>query len=565
MVPALNTLDTTIACLGNHDLDFGVEQFQYLASQCQFPWLCANVLDPALGDNVPLGNCKRTYMLTSSNGIKIGVIGLVEREWLDTINTLPPNLKYLSASATAAELAPKLRDEGAEIVVVVSHQREPNDKKLAEKLKPGTINIVLGGHDHYYAHSIINGTHVLRSGSDFKQLSYVEARRKHDGTKGWDFNIIRRDVVSTIPEDQETIQVVSKITNALKPKLEKPIGYTHAPLDARFTTVRLKESNLGNFVCDLMRFHYNADCTIMAAGTIRGDQIYPPGVIKVKDMMNCFPFEDPCVVIAVDGKKLLDALENSVSKYPALEGRFPQISGIEFTFDPSKPSGSRCQDIMVADQPLDLDKEYKVVTRDYMVRGKDGFTSLMLKEEGGPARSIVSEENGVLISMLLRQYFMSLKVLGKWTKWTSHMGKVWGGIHDNLHGVHPVKEPNSPVQERAGNTPASKSAPNGFGKRPLSSAPSDQQAKQLKQNTFQISDSDSEDDETDVPPVPIDPTARERELLIMRKVMRKWWRIAGLEGRPNMCAEQGEEFGVPWTRGIAPRLEGRINIINGEV
>lgn len=73
---------------------------------------------------------------------------------------------------------------GAEIIVVVSHQREPNDNKLAEKLKPGTVDIVLGGHDHYYAHSIINGTHVLRSGSDFKQLSYIEARRKPDGSKG---------------------------------------------------------------------------------------------------------------------------------------------------------------------------------------------------------------------------------------------------------------------------------------------------------------------------------------------------------------------------------------------
>ena len=108
MVPALNTLKTSVACLGNHDLDFGVEQFQNLASQCNFPWLCANVLDPALGDNVPLGNCRRTIVL-ETNGIKVGFIGLVEREWLDTINTLPPNLKYISASATAADLAPKLR------------------------------------------------------------------------------------------------------------------------------------------------------------------------------------------------------------------------------------------------------------------------------------------------------------------------------------------------------------------------------------------------------------------------------------------------------------------------
>ena len=46
-----------------------------------FPWLLANVLDPALGDGVPIADCGRTCMLTSSNGIKIGVIGLGEREW----------------------------------------------------------------------------------------------------------------------------------------------------------------------------------------------------------------------------------------------------------------------------------------------------------------------------------------------------------------------------------------------------------------------------------------------------------------------------------------------------
>lgn len=65
----------------NHDLDFGVAQFQHLSGQGNFPWLLANVLDPALGENVPIANCRQTCMLTSSNGIKVGVVGLGEREW----------------------------------------------------------------------------------------------------------------------------------------------------------------------------------------------------------------------------------------------------------------------------------------------------------------------------------------------------------------------------------------------------------------------------------------------------------------------------------------------------
>lgn len=74
----------------NHDLDFGVTQFRYLADRCSFPWLLANVLDPALGENVSLGNCQKSVILEASNGMKIGVIGLVEKEWLDTISLLNP-------------------------------------------------------------------------------------------------------------------------------------------------------------------------------------------------------------------------------------------------------------------------------------------------------------------------------------------------------------------------------------------------------------------------------------------------------------------------------------------
>lgn len=173
----------------------------------------------------------------------------MEREWLDTINSLPPNLIYKSASATAKELVPALRAQGAELIVAVTHQREPNDNKLAEKTPDGLIDIILGGHDHFYNHSLINGTHVLRSGSDFKQLSYIEARRQAGDSKKWDFRIVRRDTMSSIPEDTATLKLTEKLTTSLKAKLGKPLGYTASPLDARFTTVRLKESNMGNFIC----------------------------------------------------------------------------------------------------------------------------------------------------------------------------------------------------------------------------------------------------------------------------------------------------------------------------
>ncbi|OQO10168.1 hypothetical protein B0A48_04525 [Cryoendolithus antarcticus] len=556
MVPVLNGTRVNAACLGNHDLDFGIEQFASLAGKCDFPWLCANVLDPALGEDVPLGNCKRTVMLTASNGIKVGVIGLVEREWLETINSLPPNLEYRSASATALELVPGLREQGAQIIIALTHQRQPNDEKLARKLPQGYLDMILGGHDHTYDHAVINGMHLLRSGTDFKQLSYIEAWRRPNTAHTWDFTITRRDIVSSIPEDPAAVATVHKLTSALKAKLERPIGYTAAPLDARFSTVRAKESNYGNFVCDLMRFHYNADCTIMAAGTIRGDQVYPAGVIKVKDVMNCYPFEDPCVVVEVTGEAILHTLENGVKLYPALEGRFPQVSGITFAFDPSKPEMQRCSNITVKGEPLDLQKKYVLCTRDYMVRGKDGFTSLMLDGHGGNAKSIVSEENGMLISTMLVQYFMSLKILGRWENWGSEMGRHWGGVQDGLHDVQPVKEPTiSAGTHQNGSTTGP-----GPAEDDTSLVGNAQRAKaEAHDSPIDAEDSDDEDSSrANLPAVAISPSEHERKLMLIRKVVRRWWTAAGLKGQPKTCDQVENSTSVPWCRGIAPKLEGRI-------
>ncbi|PVI00350.1 Metallo-dependent phosphatase [Periconia macrospinosa] len=544
MVPILNNVGTDVACVGNHDLDFGIKQYRHLSSQCKFPWLLANVLDPALGDDVSLGNAEKTVMLTSSNGIKVGVIGLAEREWLDTINSLPPDIIYKSASETAKKLIPGLKEQGAEIIIAVSHQREPNDNKLAEKTGGDLIDIILGGHDHYYAHSLINGTHVLRSGTDFKQLSHVEVWRKPEG-KGWDFKITRRDIVSTIPEDQEAIQTVENLTRKLREKLDKPIGYTAAPLDARFTTVRTRESNIGNFVCDLMRYYYNAECCIMAAGTIRGDQIYPPGVLRLRDVVNCFPFEDPVVVMKVTGKQIWDALENGVSNYPALEGRFPQVSNIIFEADYSKKPHNRIVSVQIGGETLDEKREYVLATRGYMGRGKDGYTSLLIEEEGGTAKEIVNEENGVLISTILRQYFMSLKVLGKWKHWGPSMDKKFTNIQTSLQRTHTFHDA-SPTDTKA--PPL------------LRHASISKVLDQHKRDESPGSDSEADPD-TDEEDVVGGELIRFNlaELTIVRKVMKKWWRLAGLKGTPKCADELGtEELKVDWTKAVAPRVEGRI-------
>ena len=489
-------------------------------------------------------------MIKSSNGIKIGLIGLAEREWLETINALPPNLIYKSASETAKRLIPSLRAEGAEIVIALTHQREHNDLKLAKNTPEGLIDVILGGHDHFYNLECVNGrTIVLRSGTDFKQLSYIEARRKPGGQAGWDFDIIRRDITRKLPEDPDAIKVVDKLTSSLKEKLEKPVGYSAVSLDGRFTTVRMRESNLGNFVSDLMRYYYSADCAIIASGTIRGDQVYSPGVIRIKDVLNCFPFEDPVVVLKISGQAVLTALENSVSLLPAFEGRFPQVSNIQFEYDSSLAPFSRVLWVKVNRVTLNLEQNYTVATRGYMARGKDGFSSFLAKSEGGIAEEIVSEENGILLSMMLRQYFMSLKVLGKWARWSPSLHRHWGGIHQELHVDDKVKKPRSAKSGMKHGRNGSVKTSGHVGKTEV---------------TGVLVDSDTEDEkEADLDQERESEESKEhRRMHIARVYTRRWMDLAGIDRQqasPIEPQEHGSEWILPlWTHGIAPRVEGRI-------
>ena len=438
--------------------------------------------------------------------------------------------------------------------------------KLAENTPEGLIDLIACGHDHFYSHKVVKKTHILRSGTDFKQLSYIKAWRAAPGKRfAWDFEITRRDIVRSIAEDPETVKIVESLTSSLRHKLEKPVGYTAVPLDSRFTTVRTKESNLGNWVCDLMRYFYSADCTIMAAGTIRGDQIYPPGSVLLKDIMNCFPFEDPVVVLRVTGAAIWSALENSVCLYPALEGRFPQVSNISFEFDPTAPAHSRITELKIGGKSIDRSstKLYSLATRGYMARGKDGFDSLLCASEGGIAEEIVPEESGMLISTIIRQYFMSLKVFGKWRCGKS-VERHWGSVNKNLHEGNKIRGakvvPNTQKETKHNRTASVIQKPNNVGK--------------ANDVDRRLVDSDTDDDNTfprtntsnnkhdKKPQLNESQVSEEREYAKKRAiaVIRHWKHRAKIDRASDAVDGHGDEEMPHWTQAIAPRVEGRIRI-----
>lgn len=203
--------------------------------------------------------------------------------------------------------------------------------------------------------------------------------------------------------------------------------------------------------------------------------------------------------------------------------------------------------------PLDNERIYLLSTRGYMARGKDGYKSLLVQPEGGECEEVVSEENGMLISAILRQYFMSLKVMDQWKRWTPTLAQHWSRVASKCQPtmLNPNGSlPNSPVHERGRPALERKDSWAEW-------TPARLRERRNLEPLAESGDSDSEDEETEDRR-----EAREidRELRVMARAFHKWCRLAGVKGRACDTLKE-EEIDVAWTKAISPRVEGRIQMV----
>ena len=338
MPPVLNKIGTNVAVFGNHDFDQGLENTAICKQQCTFPWLLANVIDLNTGN--PLGDGLPKISI-EWEGRKIGFVGLVEEDWIDTLGTVDPKfVEYHDFVEIGTKLAAELREEGCDSVIALTHMRTVNDLRLANS--DADFDLILAGHDHDY--DVVkgdNGRIVLKSGTDFRYFTLVTLDWQNE-VKRPTSSLQKVDITSVFEENEEMKVMCQEYVGNIEVLLKKEVtGHIGCDLDGRFATVRASESNLGNFITDIMVANTNADCAIVNGGMFRSDQIHEAGVFTLGDLSKILCFNPICVVVELKGFQLAQALENSMGKYPEFEGRFAQVSGISFLFDPTKSPGNR--------------------------------------------------------------------------------------------------------------------------------------------------------------------------------------------------------------------------------
>jgi 2',3'-cyclic-nucleotide 2'-phosphodiesterase (5'-nucleotidase family) len=396
MIDVMNRLGIDIAVPGNHEFDFGPQLLAERIKASRFPWLGTNVLGP---DGKPAASTVATKMIEVA-GYKIGFFGLLTPE-TDVLSSPGPEVTFAPMVETAAAAVKDLRAAGADLVVALTHENLADDRTLGRRVKG--IDVILGGHDHDPMTIYEGGTLIVKAGHDADYLAVIDLELDRVEKRG-------KQVVEMLPTwrylstagvapDPEIQAVVDHYQALLDQDLGQPVGTTTVLLDSRRSTVRLAESNFGDLIADAMRAGVGAELALTNGGGIRGDRTYEPGtVLTRKNILTELPFGNVVMLIELSGADLLAALENGVSQVPEAAGRFPQVSGTAFSYDPAKPAGSRIVEVKVGNAPLDPGRIYKVATNEYIFGGGDGYTAL------GRGKPLIDASAATLMASMVMDY-----------------------------------------------------------------------------------------------------------------------------------------------------------------
>ncbi len=217
---------------------------------------------------------------------------------------------------------------------------------------------------------------VVQAGERALHLGRLEVTFDQDGVLlSWGGELVPVDKLAMDKTIEDQLTLFRAPIEALRAEV---VGETKADLDGDRARVRTRETNLGNLVADAMLWRAaaaGAQIAIQNGGGIRTS--IPAGPINLGQVIEVLPFGNYLVVLSLTGEQIIAALENGVSQVERVAGRFPQVAGLTYTWDPAQPAGQRIVSVEVLTdagfRPIRAETSYKVVTNNFLAGGRDGF------------------------------------------------------------------------------------------------------------------------------------------------------------------------------------------------
>jgi len=387
---------------GNHAFDFSTDVLKQWVTNASYPVVCANLdfSDPVLNKTIS------DYTILDAGGAKVGVFGIITPD-LKKIVKIPEGV-YLNENTTESgnRAVNSLKDEGADIIIALTHQNREEDTEFAESVHG--IDLIIGGHDHLVWNETVTA-------ADGEKTLIVHAGKYGEETDSADLvfengtiseaSVTRYIITENLPDDDRITSYIMPFYENYTESLSGPVGHTNIQLDVSYEVIRTKETNTGNLITDTVRENVpGVDMAFINSGSIRGDAVIPAGEISYLTLNTILPFENIIVTIQMTGSEIKDTLERSASAIVVSgddcksedrvdSGGFLQVSGVRFDIntkgdvfccdyntDTIIRKGNRIENLSVVTDsgivPIDPDKTYSVAINGYMSGGGDGYSNL---------------------------------------------------------------------------------------------------------------------------------------------------------------------------------------------
>ncbi|MCJ9724645.1 5'-nucleotidase/apyrase family protein, partial [Agrobacterium sp. BETTINA12B] len=387
-VEFINDMKIDAMTVGNHEFDDGEEPLAAFLDKAQFPVITANMVvdgQSKIGDRI-----KKSIVLTIG-GQKIGIVGAVTTETPE-LSSPGPHVKITDDAAAISAEVDALKSQGVNKIIALTHVGYKRDIEKIAKI--AGVSVVVGGHSH----TLLSNTDPKAAGP-YPTMVDNPAGYKVPVVQAASYSKYLGDVVITF-DDNGAVKdakgdpilldasvkpdpaIAARVQEMAKPIEElrhKVIGTSEGPIEAAREVCRVQECSMGNLVADAILDRTKGQgisIAIQNGGGLRAS--IGAGDVSMGGVLTVLPFQNTVATFQLTGAEVKTALENGLSQIDEGAGRFPQVSGLKYTFDKSKPPGSRLVSVTVQEGtdfvPLDPDKTYGVVSNNYMRAGGDGYS-----------------------------------------------------------------------------------------------------------------------------------------------------------------------------------------------
>ncbi len=407
----MNYLSPDVVSLGNHEFDYGLPHLLFLEKMANFPIVNANLYIKKYNKRL-----MNPYVIINKAGFDIMFTGIITEKVMDSIaldKLVGSFVTLQEAGSEVGKICNAYKSNDIDLTIILTHIGYESDIELAKMLKPEWgVDLIIGGHSHTVLEepTKINGIYISQAGVGTNQIGR--------------FDLLVDDDTNSIVEMQwQLIPIDNKIA---KPdiELEKYIQTFKGEVDRKYNTIICKlseklthpkreiETSLGDLIADALAENAESDVVFLGSGSVRVKELGP--MIRLADLMACFPYDDSITRFSILGKKLKEIF-NHIMKTENRDGEgecYQVNAGVEAVYDERMKT---LESLKIKGQVVKDDGRYTVALQGFHIANSAEYLNITNDElaQASEPKVITTSAQEVIEEFLRNNQNITRKVEGR--------------------------------------------------------------------------------------------------------------------------------------------------------